>query len=340
LAAPRLVARRLNPALEASMARLAALLVALLGLAVWAAGAAGRGTALEASTPRLVVLGTAQDGGMPQAACSCERCTRARRQPEEARFVASLALVLPEIGKVFLFDATPDLPRQLELLRPYRRFAAERLERRPLDGLFLTHAHMGHYLGLAHLGFESIHAEGVPLWGSQRMVDFLGKNGPWDQLVKLGNVVPKVLAAGQRVELGQGVSVEAFPVPHRDEYTDTLAFLVRGPRRTALYVPDTDAWKSWAPSLEERLEGVSVALLDATFYSMDELPWRDISQVRHPLVVDTMDRLQERVESGKLEVRFLHLNHTNPALDEGSAARRTIEQRGFGLAREGQEIGL
>ena len=76
----------------------------------------------------------------------------------------------------------------------------------------------------------------------------------------------------------------------------------------------------------------------------DELPDRDVSKIRHPLVTDTMDLLGPLLKDGKreggLKVYFTHMNHTNPALDGGGAARRAIEARGFKVLEEGQELGL
>ena len=290
--------------------------------------------------PRVVVLGTAQDGGVPHAACDGARCAAARRDPALRRRVASLGIVAGGAG--YTIDATPDFVDQLDTLRravgePY----VGGTDRTPLAGIFLTHAHMGHYLGLAHLGFEAAHARDVQLWATPRLIDFLRTNAPWDQLVALGNVLPQPLAGGETVDLPGGVSVTALGVPHRAEYTDTVGYLVAGPNRRLLYVPDTDGWDAWRPSLEAVLEreAVDVALLDATFYSLGELPGRDAASVRHPFVVDTMDRLQVRVDDG-LQVVFIHLNHTNPAVDPASPEGREIRRRGFEVAFEGLEFAL
>jgi len=210
---------------------------------------------------------------------------------------------------------------------------------------------MGHYLGLAHFGFEAVHTRGLATWGTPHMLDFLASNGPWEQLVSKRNLelrelpvsepgVPEADTGGW-VELGGRVAVAAFPVPHRDEYTDTVAYLIRGPERTALYVPDTDGWDAWTRPLTEVIEeGVDLALLDGTFFSMDELPGRDISQVRHPLMRQTMDLLEPWVKRGDLEVAFTHLNHTNPALEPEGAQRRELWTRGFRVLEEGEEVGL
>lgn len=295
--------------------------------------------------PFVRVLGTAQDGGFPHVACAHELCAAARRDPSLARRVASLAVVLPgngpEAGRVYLIDATPDLPEQLELLADVRDAPAGRVDRSPVDGVLLTHAHMGHYLGLAWFGYESVHTRGLPVWSTPRMARFLRENGPWSQLVALGNVELREVEAGRgAVDLGDGVVVRAVAVPHRDEYTDTVGFRIEGPRATVLYVPDTDSWDAWGGRLAEVLDGVDVALVDATFYSAGELPGREVSEIGHPLISDSLERFGDAVRSGGLQVLFIHLNHSNPALDPRSPERRAIEAAGFRVAEEGEEIPL
>ena len=285
--------------------------------------------------PELVVLGSAQDGGVPHAACSCERCTRALHDPDFARRAASLALLLDD-GKPWLIDASPDLPRQLATVAPP---ADGRVDRAPLAGVFLTHAHIGHYLGLAHLGFEVAHTRGIPVFATPAMCAFLENNGPWDQLVRMNNVELRPTDPGAGVDLPGGVRVTGIRVPHRDEYADTVAYRIEGPGATVLYVPDTDGWDAWDPSLESRLEGVDVALLDGSFHSLDELPGRAIEDVKHPLMTITMDRLQSRVDAG-LRVMFTHLNHSNPAVDPDSEAARAVRARGFEIARDGDRVAL
>ena len=302
------------------------------------APAAGAG----AAGPYLRVLGTAQDGGLPHAACSCDRCRAARRDPALARRVASLAVVLPASGRVFLIDATPDLPEQLEALADVRRPPAGRVDRAPVDGVLLTHAHMGHYLGLAWFGYEALHTRGLPVWCTPRMAAFLRGNGPWSLLVSRGNVALRELdpSAAREVDLGDGVTVRAVAAPHRDEYTDTVGFLVRGPRAAVFYVPDTDSWAAWGERLDEMLAEVDVALVDGTFYSRDELPDREVSEIGHPLITDSLERFGEAVRAGRLRVLFTHLNHSNPALDPGGPERRAIERAGFRVLEDGEEIPL
>lgn len=298
-------------------------------------------SALAAPTgPFIRVLGTAQDGGFPHAACSCSRCLLARQEISRRRLVASLSVVLPAGGLVYLVDATPDIREQLTRLDDVRDPPGDRVDRSPVDGLFLTHAHIGHYLGLSFFGFEAVHTRGLPVYGTSRMSTFLGSNAPWDQLVSLENIDLIELRIGQPITLSEGVLIEALWVPHRDEYTDTVAYRIRGPRRTVLYVPDTDPWAAWSPPLSEVLEGVDVALLDGSFYSADELPGRSLDEIRHPLITDSMERLQNLVDEGLVEVYFTHLNHSNPVLDAGSTEKAAVESRGFRILEDLQEIPL
>src|SRR5215210_3460979 len=307
----------------------------------------GLGAALAVSPPapsgpRIVVLGTTQDGGFPQTGCEHALCAAARRDPALARRVASLAIDFPASGRTFLVDATPDLPAQIQAVHAFRPHPEGKVDRAPFDGVFLTHAHIGHYLGLAHFGFESLNTNALPVWASPRLAEYLRTNGPWSQLVRLKNIELREIQPGVPVSLGEGVTVTAFPVPHRDEYSDTMVFVIRGPKKVLLYVPDTDTWKTWTRPLPRFLEEekVDVALLDATFYSPDELPDRDVTKIKHPLVTDSMDLLAPLVKAGKLQVFFTHLNHSNPALDPNGAARKAIEARGFRVLAEGEVVGL
>lgn len=212
--------------------------------------------------------------------------------------------------------------------------------RRPVDGVLLTHAHIGHYTGLIFFGYESMHTGEVPVTCTPKMWDFLAANAPWDQLVRLRNIVPEIVQPDKPLRLHDRLEVAAMRVPHRDEYADTVGYLLRGPERTMLYVPDTDSWEKWETPLIEHLNGVDIAILDGTFFSMDELPGRDISSVSHPLISRSMDLLEPLVRAGKLQVYFTHMNHSNLALDPEGEALREVRERGFHIVEEGQEFPL
>jgi pyrroloquinoline quinone biosynthesis protein B len=254
--------------------------------------------------------------------------------------VASLGVLFPREGLRYLIDATPDIRPQLDALEVASPRISIHRDRDPVDGVLLTHAHIGHYLGLAFLGYESIHSTRVPVFCTPAMVEFLSTNAPWDQLVRLENIVPVQVEPGETIRIHQKLEVTPVKVPHRDEYADTVGWILRGPERTLLYVPDTDSWEEWDPPLIERLDEVDIAVLDATFYSTDELPGRPVSAIGHPLIEHSMNLLEPLVQASRLEVYFTHLNHSNLALDPAGTAARTIRERGFHIAAEGQEIPL
>lgn len=281
---------------------------------------------------RAVVLGIAQDGGVPHIGCAQELCVSARRDPSRRQRVASLGLVDDRSGRRFLVDATPDLASQIESLNEGR---GDVDRRRPVDGILLTHAHVGHYAGLMHLGREVLGAQGVPVFATPRMARFLRENGPWSQLVSLGNIELREIQPGVELALSPALHVTALRVPHRDEFSDSVGFVVRGPAASLLYVPDVDKWEKWERRLEDEVAKVDHALLDATFFEADELPGRAQAEIPHPLVTETVQRL---AAVGK-RVRFMHLNHTNRLLFDPQAVAE-IEKRGFRVARDGEALAL
>ncbi len=248
----------------------------------------------------LVVLGRAQDGGMPHPGCTKSPCADARAGTIRAETVSCVGAVNRDTGAAYMFDATPDFPAQMHALTGGRA----------PDGVFLTHAHIGHYPGLMYLGKEAMAAKSVPVYGTQRMCDFLRGNGPWSLLVDNAYVTLHTLVPGHVVELPGGLNVTPLLVPHRDEFTDTVGFLIEGPRANVLFIPDIDKWEKWEQNLRDFANRVDFLLVDGTFGSMDELPGRDMSQIPHPLMTETRALL----EGTRAQLWFIHLNHSNPAL--------------------------
>lgn len=294
------------------------------------------GVAADELAPQIIVLGIAQDGGYPQAGCKKDCCARAWRQPELRRFVSCVAIVDPASGERWMLDCTPDFREQLHLLDQVAPTASSEL----LQGIFPTHAHIGHYTGLLQLGREVLGAKQVPVYCMPRMRYFLETQGPWSQLVDLKQISLQPIHAAEPIRLNDRITVTAMPVPHRDEFSETVAFRIDGPMRSALYLPDIDKWERWNLKIEEQIKSVDIALLDATFFDAAELPGRDMKDIPHPFISESIDRLAELPLTERAKVRFIHLNHSNPALDPSSQAYQSVIAIGMHVAQQAESHGL
>jgi pyrroloquinoline quinone biosynthesis protein B len=283
----------------------------------------------------LVVLGVAQDAGYPQINCYKSHCTPAWKDPTKRRLVTSLAVIDRGTKQKFLFDATPDIKQQmyrLHLLAPDEDYS--------LSGVLLTHGHMGHYTGLMHFGREAMGAKGIKVYAMPRMAKYLSSNGPWSQLVELKNIQIKNIEDAQGFNLNSSIKIIPLLVPHRDEYTETVGYKIIGPNKTALFIPDIDKWKKWSSSIVKMIKEVDYAFLDATFYSNGELPSRDMSEVPHPFVEESMQLFTQLKKADKNKVIFIHFNHSNPLLIDGSEAQKEVVIKGFRFAVEGMKLAL
>ena len=291
----------------------------------------------EQAGPMLQVLGTLQDGGAPHIGCNRPCCRNLFLRPATDRKVVCLGVTDTNAQGEWvgaMFEATPDFPEQLQAFQSEWDIPLDRLS------VFLTHAHIGHYSGLMFLGREALGAKNVDIWAMPRFLDFLSGNGPWSQLVELGNIRLNSLTEQQTVSIGESVGVVPLRVPHRDEYSETVGYRIEGPRKAALFIPDINKWDVWERRLEEELAKVDYAFLDATFYDAEEVGYRDMAEIPHPFIVETMQRLGTLPPSEKAKVHFIHLNHTNPCLDTTSQAYRSVVDSGFQVARFGQTLPL
>jgi pyrroloquinoline quinone biosynthesis protein B len=282
------------------------------------------------SDPFVVVLGVAQDGGYPQAGCRKDCCQQAWEDPARRRFVSCIAIVDPVSQQRWIVDATPDFRDQLRLLdgvAPVESYPG-------IDGVFLTHAHIGHYAGLVHLGREVMGTEAVPVYAMPRMSDFLEQNGPWDQLVRLNNISLQPIEDGAAVRLNDRLTVTPFLVPHRDEYTETVGYRIDGPNRSAIYISDIDKWDRWDRSIVDMISQVSAAYLDATFYAEGEIPGRNMADIPHPFIEESMNLFDGLPAEEKAKVYFIHCNHTNPVLDPRGEARARVGDAGYHIAEQ------
>ncbi len=281
----------------------------------------------------LLVLGIAQDAGYPQAACKKGCCEVIKSNPSLKELVSSLGIIDHSSGASWLFDATPDFTEQIALL-------AKQGGREVPTGIFLTHAHIGHYTGLMYLGREAIGAKQMPVYGMPRMCEFLSDNGPWSQLVALKNIELHAMENAEPIQLTPSLTVTPLLVPHRDEFSETAGYLIQGPMYSALFIPDIDKWELWHTSIVEMIEKVDYAFLDGSFFDGDELPNVDMSKIPHPFIVESMSLFNSLSAEDKAKVHFMHFNHTNPLLDKGSTEYQHVIESGFKIAYGSQVVRL
>jgi len=279
------------------------------------------------------ILGSGQDGGLPQFGSRMVADMAARVDPLAVRLGPSIC-VLDDDGRCFLVDVSPDIKEQENRLLAVPAYA-RRAGVNPFDGVLLTHAHMGHYAGLVHFGREAANCRSLPVYCTEKMASFLAANAPWEQLVSLGNIElrPTGLSVPP-IQPWPGLSIRAIPVPHRGEYTDTVGISIN---EKLLYVPDIDNWDAW-PAAREEVAKHEVCLLDATFYSREELPGRDLREISHPFIADTLEKFKDLAQSRR--IILTHFNHSNPVCDPGSKEARSVQAAGFQLAQEMMAIEL
>jgi pyrroloquinoline quinone biosynthesis protein B len=285
--------------------------------------------AKSVSTTSLIVLGTVQDAGSPHIACTKDCCKELFNNPDPNKQVVSLGVVDPAHNKSYIFEATPDIPRQLYSLNAYAGSDNKKIP----DGIFLTHAHIGHYTGLMYLGKEAMNANKVPVYAMPKMKTFLEQNGPWGQLVTNHNIALQELNNQQEVHLTANLKVTPFTVPHRDEYSETVGYRISGPNKKALFIPDIDKWSKWETDIVMAISEVDYAFIDATFYDAAEINYRNISEIPHPFIIESMEQFNTLPASEKKKVYFIHFNHTNPVLNPASKQTKQIEANGFNVAR-------
>ncbi len=282
-------------------------------------------------TPYIVVLGIAQDGGFPHAGCEKHCCQNLWESGLKEK-VSCIGIVDPRNNKSWIIDATPDFAYQTRILK--KSHDSE------LSGIFLTHAHMGHYTGLLHLGREVMGAKNIPVYVMPKMGKFLKNNGPWNQLISLNNITISHIQNNREIKLSDQLFIEPFLVPHRDEYSETVGYRIMSDAKSLIYIPDIDKWEKWDQDIFQIVLNTDFALLDGTFYSQDELPNRDMSEIPHPFIIETIETLKMLNTKNRNKIHFIHFNHSNPAIVKNGAASKIIRSNRFNVAREGDRFNL
>ncbi len=274
----------------------------------------------------LHVLGTAQDGGYPHAGCKKDCCKLIWDKPLMHRLPTCIALIDKKNQKFYLFDITPNVKEQLHLLEVYDC---------KLAGIFITHAHIGHYLGLLDLGLEIMNTKDVPIYVMSRMKNFIFKNQPFRQLVDKKNI--KIIEIFNKKDVFfQNFKVKPFEVPHRNEFSETVGYKLIINQKSIIFIPDIDCWDQWDSNLINLIKENDLLFLDGTFYDKSEIKNRDISKIPHPEILDTINKLSSLDTNEKKKVHFIHMNHTNQILKPNTPEYNHLKKNKFNISQENQ----
>ena len=304
------------------------------------------------------VLGIAQDGGHPHAACRKVCCTSVQ-SPADINYPVALGITESD-GTTHLIEATPNVADQLRFVWRIHNAPTNIVEdfsRRGVDHLWVTHAHMGHCDGLRQFGREVMHAKGIKLHVSLSMAELIAKTPIWNIMVedwrnfilepfntsmKTGDELISEQAKQAVMGPSGELLVEPVRVPHRGELSDMHAFIFRGIERSLLFLPDHDTWKETlelyeSETIREFLKKlkVDIALIDGTFWSLEELGQsRDQREVPHPPICKSLEMLGQR-QPHDPDIYFTHLNHTNPILNNSSKEYKKLTDAGWKVATQG-----
>jgi len=282
----------------------------------------------------ITILGIAQDAGYPQINCEKECCKEYYDGKESKKLISCLGLIDMQSKKKWLFDATPDIREQTQILKD------NHLDNdKVIDGVFLTHAHIGHYTGLMYFGFEALGGDNIPVYAMPRMKAYLETNGPWSQLVEMNNIALRRLKNDSTISLNTALKVTPIQVPHRDEYSETVGYKIEGRNKTALFIPDIDKWEKWERDIIEEVKKVDYAFVDASFFRDGELD-RDMTKIPHPFTTETTTLFENESIETKNKIYFIHFNHTNPTIKENHHLKDSIQNLGFRFAKEGDNFEL
>jgi len=282
----------------------------------------------------LMVLGIAQDGGFPQPGCFRECCKSAKNN--QKKLISSVAVINAKTHDCWLIDITPDFRNQMKLIKDFLS-----IDSFPnIKGIFLTHAHVGHYLGLLDLGIEIMNTKDVPVYAMPVMRDFLKKNAPFNFLIDSKNIIIKNIEHNQSISLSNAVSVKPFLVPHRNELSETVGYNIKSSNKSITYLPDIDGWELWDKNILDVIVNNDILFLDGTFYSDNEIPYRNISKVPHPFISDSLKVFSKLDSEHKKKIFFTHLNHTNPLLHKNSLEAKSLINEGYNILEEKRVFNL
>ena len=306
---------------------------------------------------RVVVLGAAAGGGVPQWNCGCPVCLTARTNPELHSTQASIA-VSADGEHWFLVNASPDLRQQL-IATPQLHPKAGKLRHSPIAGVVLTNGEIDAVAGLLSMREGSpftiyAHAKVLAILEANSIFNVLNPNNVRREAIEVEEPFEPALPDGTP----SGIEIVPFAVPGKSAWYlegrthpggeggkgDTLGLRI-GDKATGKHCYFLAACAAVTDDLRSRLAGASLVLFDGTVWRDDELIAAGLSsKTGQGMGHIAMSGDHGAIESLKgLDIgrrMFLHINNSNPALLRNSAERKMAERAGWQIPADGTEITL
>jgi pyrroloquinoline quinone biosynthesis protein B len=307
---------------------------------------------------RVVVLGAAAGGGVPQWNCGCPVCLAARAEHPELESTQASIAISADGGHWFLVNASPDLRQQL-IATPQLHPKAGKLRHSPISGVILTNGEIDAIAGLLSM------REGWPftIYAHPKVLSILKANS-------IFNVLNEKNVRRQPVEVDEtfeptlpdgspsGIEILPFAVPGKsawyleeegdpagdDGAGDTIGLRV-GDKATGRYFYFVAACAAVNDDLKSRLAGAPLIFFDGTVWRDDELVAAGLgNKTGQGMGHIAMSGDRGAIESlAGLDIGrkiFLHINNSNRALLHGSAERKIAERAGWQIPADGTEITL
>ena len=163
----------------------------------------------------------------------------------------------------------------------------------------------------------------------------LEENAPFTQLIELNNIQLQKLEEDTSNQLNRNLSITPLLVPHRNEFSETVGFKIQSVNKSLLYIPDIDSWDTLDLDINDLICRNDILLLDGTFFNNEELPGRNLQDVPHPFLKESLQKFSLLEEVDRKKVYFTHINHTNPVIQNSSSERLELFQNGCNIAEDG-----
>jgi pyrroloquinoline quinone biosynthesis protein B len=302
---------------------------------------------------RIVVLGAAAGGGVPQWNCGCAVCQAARSGRGGLQSTQASIAISADDEHWFLINASPDLRQQL-IATPQLHPKPGQLRHSPIAGVILTNSEVDAVAGLLSM------REGSPfkIYAHPRVLAILTANSIFNVLGET-NVRREPIAIDEAFEptlpdgSPSGIEIVPFAVPGKGAWYlegkahpagnggagDTLGLRI-GDKASGRHLYFLAACAEVTPELKQRLRGASLVFFDGTVWRDDELIAAGLGAKGHIAMSGDNGAIAALADLGIDRKIFLHINNSNPALLQDSAERKVAERAGWQIPADGTELTL